>query len=392
MDNCLFVSIKVIIFAAKLTDKQMIDNPFITYGYESAEYFCDRKEETNMLTSLLINGNHVALISPRRMGKTGLIRHCFEQSQIQEEFYTFLIDIYATKNLQDMVFQMGRSIVTRLKSRGQEAIDKFLMLVTSLRTGISFDGQGNASWNLGVGDIKSPSFTLEEIFNYLKAADKRCIVAIDEFQAINDYPEQNVEELLRTYVQDCRNAVFVFSGSQKRMMSEMFSSAARPFYQSTSMMFLKPVALSAYEDFARHHFENAHKYISDGVVKAIYDRFDGTTWYIQKVLNQLFATSDNVSKEDVDKAVTHIIMQNEEAYLDMLFQLTLRQRDLLVAVGHEVKASQITGMKFVNHYHLSSASSVQKAAQALIDKQLLTHQQGIYEVYDKFLAEWLKTR
>ena len=392
MDNCLFVSIKVIIFAAKLTDKQMIDNPFITYGYESAEYFCDRKEETNMLTSLLINGNHVALISPRRMGKTGLIRHCFEQLQIQEEFYTFLIDIYATKNLQDMVFQMGRSIVTRLKSRGQEAIDKFLMLVTSLRTGISFDGQGNASWNLGVGDIKSPSFTLEEIFNYLKAADKRCIVAIDEFQAINDYPEQNVEELLRTYVQDCRNAVFVFSGSQKRMMSEMFSSAARPFYQSTSMMFLKPVALSAYEDFARHHFENAHKYISDGVVKAIYDRFDGTTWYIQKVLNQLFATSDNVSKEDVDKAVTHIIMQNEEAYLDMLFQLTLRQRDLLVAVGHEVKASQITGMQFVNHYHLSSASSVQKAAQVLIDKQLLTHQQGIYEVYDKFLAEWLKTR
>ena len=215
----------------------MIENPFITYGYESAEYFCDRQEETSTLTSLLVNGNHVALISPRRMGKTGLLHHCFAQPQMQERYYTFLIDIYATKNLQDMVFQMGRGIITRLKSRGQEAIDKFLMFVTSLRTGISFDGQGNASWNLGVGDIKSPSFTLEEIFTYLKSADKRCIVAIDEFQAITGYPEQNVEELLRTYVQDCRNAVFVFSGSQKRMMSEMFSSPARPFYQSTSMMF-----------------------------------------------------------------------------------------------------------------------------------------------------------
>ena len=204
-----------------------IDNPFITYGYESAEYFCDRQEETHLLT------------------KTGLLNHCFAQSDIQQKYYTFLIDIYATKNLQDMVFQMGRTIVTRLKPWGQEAVDRFLQFVTSLRTGISFDGQGNASWNLGVGDIKSPSFTLEEIFNYLKEANKRCIVAIDEFQTIADYPEQNVEALLRTYVQDCRNAVFVFSGSQKSMMSEIFSSPARPFYQSTSLMFLKPVALPA---------------------------------------------------------------------------------------------------------------------------------------------------
>lgn len=368
----------------------MIENPFITYGYESAEYFCDRKEETSTLTSLLVNGNHVALISPRRMGKTGLLHHCFAQSEMQKDYYTFLIDIYATKNLQDLVFQMGRSIVTRLKNRGRDAIDRFLTFVTSLRTGISFDGQGNPSWNLGVGDIKSPSFTLEEIFSFLKAADRRCIVAIDEFQAITDYPEQNVEELLRTYVQDCRNAVFVFSGSQKSMMSEMFSSPARPFYQSTSMMFLKPVALSEYESFAKYHFEKAHKSIASGVVQAIYDRFEGTTWYVQKVLNQLFATSDNVVVDDVDKAITHVISQNEEAYKDTLFQLTIRQRDLLVAIGREGKASQITGMAFVKRYHLSSASSVQKAAQILVEKQLLTQQHGIYEVYDKFLSEWLR--
>ena len=389
MDNLFAGSSKICIFVA-INSMMMIDNPFITYGYESAEYFCDRQEETRMLTSLLVNGNHVALISPRRMGKTGLLHHCFAQSDMQERYYTFLIDIYATKNLQDLVFQMGRCIVSRLKSRGQDAIDKFLTFVSSLRTGISFDGQGNASWNLGVGDIKSPSFTLEEIFSYLKAADKRCIVAIDEFQAIVDYPEQNVEELLRTYVQDCRNAVFVFSGSQKRMMSEMFSSPARPFYQSTSMMFLKPVELSAYEAFAKYHFEKVHKHIDTGVVKAIYERFEGTTWYIQKVLNQLFATYDDVAIDAVDKAVAHIILQNEEAYKDTLFQLTVRQRDLLVAVGCEGKASQITGMPFVKRYHLYSASSVQKAAQILIDKQLLTHQQGIYEVYDKFLSEWLR--
>lgn len=176
------------------------------------------------------------------------------------------------------------------------------------------------------------------------------------------------------------------------MMSEMFSSPARPFYQSVSLMFLKPVPLPEYETFARRNFEKAGKQIADGVVSDIYERFDGTTWYLQKVLNQLFATKDNVARSDVSPAVEQIISQNEEAYKDVLYQLTARQRDLLVAVSSEGKARQITGMAFVKRHHLASASSVQKSAQTLVDKQLLTHQQGVYEVYDKFMSEWLCRR
>ena len=107
----------------------------------------------------------------------------------------------------------------------------------------------------------------------MQDADRPCIVAIDEFQAVANYPEVNVEAMLRTYVQKCRNAVFVFSGSQKSLMSEMFSSPARPFYQSVSLMFLKPVALMEYELFAKRLFEKRGKRIADGVVKTIYDRF-----------------------------------------------------------------------------------------------------------------------
>lgn len=371
----------------------MLENPFITYGYESPEYFCDRETETEQLISMLVNGNHTALISPRRMGKTGLIQHCFASPRLSDHYYTFLIDIYATKSLQDMVYQLGHDIVRKLKPKGQAAIDKFLQIVTSLRTGISLDGQGNASWNVGIGDIKSPSFTLEEIFNYLQAAEKPCIVAIDEFQSISLYPETNVEAMLRTYVQQCRNAVFVFSGSQQSMMSEMFSSPARPFYQSVSLMFLKPVAMEEYEAFARQHFRAYGKEIEDGVVRTIYERYDGTTWYIQKMLNQLFSITPQggtVLLADVAKAESQIIHQNEEAYKDTLFQLTAKQRDLFVAVSKEGKASQITGSAFIKRHHLSSASSVQKAASILLAKQLLTHYQGIYELYDKFMAVWLR--
>lgn len=125
---------------------------------------------------------------------------------------------------------------------------------------------------------------------------------------------------------------------------------------SGTMYSLTPVPLPEYEVFAKNHFEKAGKQIDDGVVRTIYERFDGTTWYLQKVLNQLFATQDHVSANDVDTAVIQIINQN---------------------------AWQITGAPFVKRYHQTSASSVQKSSQTLIGKQLLTHQQGVYVVYDK---------
>ena len=227
----------------------MIKNPFLTYGYSSPEYFCDRVEETKRLTSLLVNGNHVALMSPRRMGKTGLIRHCFQQKELQDDYYLFIVDIYATKSLAEFTYTLGRTILSVLKSKGRKTWERFIQVVSSLRTGITLDAMGQPSWNLEIGDISSPKVSLEEIFQYLSTADKPCIVAIDEFQAITDYPEQNIEALLRTYIQECSNAWFVFSGSKRHMMGEMFSSPARPFYQSASTLSLKPKSHEAFTAF-----------------------------------------------------------------------------------------------------------------------------------------------
>lgn len=371
----------------------MLINPFITYGYESAEYFCDRKQETTTIIRLLTNGNHVALISPRRMGKTGLLQHCFCQEEIRHAYNTFLIDIYATKSLQDMVYQMGRTIVKALKPWGQSAVDKFLQIVTSLRTGISFDGQGNASWNIEVGDINSPEFTLDEIFSYLQSSEKPCIVAIDEFQAIADYPEKNVEAMLRTYVQNCRNAVFVFAGSHRRMMNEMFSSPSRPFYQSVTLMNITSIPLDKYIAFAQYHFQRNGKCITADVVETIYNMFDATTWYIQKMLNELYSLTDKGETcviENVDAAIKNILNSYDATYQDLIVQLSERQVALLTAICKGGKVDKITSASFIKRYKLTSASSVQKAKQTLLNKQIITEKGGIYEPYDKFMAIWIR--
>ena len=173
----------------------MPKNPFVTSGYEGPEYFCDREAETAKLTRLLTNGNNVVLMSPRRMGKTGLLFHVFQQTAIKEAYHTFVIDIYSTKNLNDLVAEMGKVILNTLQSSSERAFEKFVRVVTSLRPGISFDSFGTPNWNVEVGNIQSANTTLDQIFEYINQSEIPCLIAIDEFQQISYYPEKNVEAI-----------------------------------------------------------------------------------------------------------------------------------------------------------------------------------------------------
>ena len=370
----------------------MMRNPFLTYGYLGPEFFCDRVEETKRLTSLLVNGNHVALMSPRRMGKTGLIRHCFAQQELLDDYYLFLVDIYATKSLAELIYELGRSILSVLKSKERKAWERFIQIVGSLRTGITLDAMGQPSWNLELGDIQSPKVALDEIFQNLASADKPCIVAIDEFQTIMDYPEQNVEALLRTYIQDCNNAWFVFSGSKRHMMGEMFSSPARPFYQSASTISLKPIPLDSYTSFITHHFKQGGYEIESDAIRYVYEKFEGTTWYIQKICNELYAMAEQGSPcgmKDVDAAINYAVEEKEDTYQDLLARLSAKQKTLLLALAHSGKNVRPTSGEFIKKYHLSSASAVQRSLSALLEKDIITSSNGQYSFYDYFLYYWL---
>jgi len=370
----------------------MISNPFILYGYESERYFCDRKEETAELKRLLVNGNNVALMAPRRVGKTGLIEHLFHQRDIERQYYTFLIDIYSTKNLEEMVMVMGSSMLSSLRPRGTKVMQRFVSFLSSLRTGISFDALGNPTWNVEMGDIRLPRTTLDEIFHYINEADKPCIVAIDEFQTVAGYRDDNVEAVLRTYIQHCRNARFIFSGSQRTMMGEIFLSPSRPFYQSTSMMNIDCIPLDKYTPFAQKHFEEAGKTLLANAVARTYEQFEGITWYVQRIMNEFFSMTPQgavCGPEFLSPAIRNILRASEFTYQSMLFQLPVKQKELLIAICKEGKARNLTSSGFIQKYHLTSSSSVQSAIKGLLEKNFVTSALGTYEVYDKFFALWL---
>jgi AAA+ ATPase superfamily predicted ATPase len=208
-----------------------ISNPFITNAYVSEEYFCDRKKESKEIVKTISNGNNLAIISPRRMGKTGLIQHYFHQDEIKEQYYCFFIDIYATNNLREFVFKLGKEIFETLKPKGSKFIEGFFSIISSLRPAFKLDTlSGTPTFDIGIGEIQAPSITLEQIFSYLENADQPCIIAIDEFQQIANYKENNIEALLRTHIQHCKNSSFIFAGSQRHLMGNIFFTHSRPFY------------------------------------------------------------------------------------------------------------------------------------------------------------------
>lgn len=370
-----------------------VRNPFFVGVYAGAEYFCDRQAETATLRRHIYNNRNVALIAPRRLGKTGLLHHLLQSKDIQEEYFTFFVDLYATRSLAEMVQAMALCIFRQLQPLKDRWWEKFATIVSSLSMGFSIDPlTGQPSFNIGLGQIHSPEASLDQIFQYLESADRPCIVAIDEFQQIADYEEKNVESILRTKIQRCVNTHFIYAGSKRHMMIQIFNSPSRPFYQSTLCMALEPLPYDTYAAFCQQLFENYGKQLEREVVRAVYDDYAGYTWYMQMMMNELFALTEpgeTCTTNMLKAALENIITSQRQVYQELLAQVPQKQKMVLEAIAREGKVKGVTSAAFIKKYSLPSTSSVQSALKGLLEKEFITKQDDTCWIYDFFFAHYI---
>lgn len=370
-----------------------IINPFIVSGKIEPEYFCDRVTESARLVKSVTNGNNLVLISPRRMGKTGLIRYCFGKDEICGNYYTFFIDILHTSSLREFTYVLGKAIYETLQPRSRKMATFFLQTLKSISGKFGFDpATGFPTFSIELGDIERPDFMLEEIFQYLEKADKPCIIAIDEFQQIAKYPEKNVEALLRGHIQKCGNCHFIYAGSERHMMQEMFLSSKHPFYRSADMLELKEIARDEYIRFIVGNFSKFGKSIAESDAGVVYDFFRGHTFYVQKTFNESFADTPPealCTMDTIRTAISTLIDSYDTVFREILSNVPEKQKELLYAIALDGEASAITSSAFIRRHSLSSASSVQAAAKKLLDKELVTVNMKTYSVSDRFFGLWI---
>lgn len=372
--------------------KKQVLNPFICQGYEGPDFFCDRKAETQTLMSTLYNGRNITLISPRRLGKTGLIWNTFHQIRSEnKDAVCIYVDIFPTKSQSDLVNMLGAAVLNTAFSKGKAFGRKVLNLFGALRPVVGIDsltGMPNVTVNI---DPAQSEMSLKSIFSQLDLLGKEVFVAIDEFQQITTYPESGTEALLRSHIQFLHNVHFIFSGSRQHLMSEMFVSPHRPFYQSTDMMNLMPLAEEAYYDFSNAFFVDKGGFLSKEIFHELYTLFDGYTWYIQSILNRLYEKYRKV--EDVEQlrnTILSVVESKAPQYESLTLFLTGNQFALLKSVAKEGVVKEPMAAEFLKKHRLPGASSVRTALEALVEGELLYRQTDGYIVYDRFLALWLK--
>ena len=373
-------------------NNRTLTNPFIYQGYESPKYFCDREVETKTLLSHLKNGRSVTLTSPRRIGKTGLIKNTFYHLKEQEKDATCLyIDIFATKNLHDFVELLGVMVINQIVRKNASFIEKTISFFSALRPVLSMDPlTGEPSVSITVEPSKE-DITIQSIFNYLNDSEQEVYIAIDEFQQIAEYPEKGTEALLRSYIQFAQHVHFIFSGSKFHLMAEIFGSPKHPFYQSTEMMGLKPLDSDVYYDFCLQFFKEKGGNIEKDIFEYLYNMFEGHTWYIQCIMNRLYEANTNVeSIEQVNAAILSILAGREPQFERLSQFFTDNQFSLLKAIAKEGIVAQPTAGRFIKSHNLSGASSTKAALKVLENKELVYRKPEGYIIYDRFMDLWLK--
>ena len=154
-------------------------NPFLLTGYISLEYFCDREHETQKLISALHNGRNVTLISPRRMGKTGLIRHAFHRMEAEKQANCYYVDLYKTDSLASLVEQLANVVLGSLDTNEEKVIKKITTFFKSLRPLFSFDSLTGVPTFMVDVKPEWAEHSLAEIFSYMEQSGQQCIIATE---------------------------------------------------------------------------------------------------------------------------------------------------------------------------------------------------------------------
>ena len=298
------------------------------------------------------------------MGKSGLIAHVFNRDLVQRNFKSFSIDLYPTTSLSEMILLLAKEIT------------------------------GQLVFDLSLGEIVHPTDSLKEIFQYLESSEIPCVVAMDEFQQIAEYPDKNVLELLRSHVQKCKHTWFIFAGSDRRMMEKLFNNPSEPFYMSCSPLYLDAIDYENYLDFSEKHFIDAGKRLAEDCFKRVYELFEGHTWYVQRLMNELYAWTkpgEVANLPMMDNALTFVIKTYARTFQEQMNTYPEAQKQLLIAISKEGNAEQVTSVAFCKKHSMKSPSTVQSALRVLHDKGIIRKEGNSYSVTNRLLGMWLTT-
>lgn len=371
------------------------ETPFPTTGYTGPENFCDREEETAKIKRLLEGGQSITLVSVRRMGKTSLIRQI--EHAMGNKWLCIYLDIYKTADFGDLLNELATAILQTIEENSSLG-RKIWNFMKSIKPSIQFNdlsGLPSVSFEVQTEVAKQ---NIKAIFEVLEVQKVPVMIAIDEFQQITQYPEKNVDAWLRGVVQQLKNVVFIFSGSQHHIMTELFNHPNRPFFSSTSFIRLGKIDREIYKKFIREKFDVAKWNVDESAIDELLEWTDVHTYYVQLLCNRIFHAGHKklISLAWKLEAV-RVLEEIEHTYFNIRNLLTKTQWDVLGAIAREEIVFSPTAGDFLKKNNLKSSAGVLRALDALIEREMVYFDYDelgdkYYRLVDTLMIRWFQNQ
>lgn len=373
-------------------------NPFVYAQVVTANDFCNRKEEIKELCRDIFNCKNVIIFSPRRYGKTSLIQTVLGKLNDKDYIKVFM-DLYPAVNKEKFIRIYAEAIARSLTGNIKKIINTIKVLIPTLIPKVIYKtGNDLPEFEFDFDKSKSYVPSLESLFESIHkqtiSQKKKAVVIFDEFQEVLQYGDDEIERLMRSKFQHHKNVSYIFSGSKKHLIIDMFNNPNKPFYKSGKFMPISKIAANNLEDFICDKFKKAGYNVKKSIIQQIVNFAECHPYYTQMLCYIIFENTYSEKKiieADIKQAIIDLLKKESSTYMAIMDGLSHRQKELLIAIAKEGEPSSILNKNFINKYNLGAASTIDKSAHALLNKSIIDKDNGNYIFADIFFREWLKS-
>jgi len=369
-------------------------NPF-TIGIAKEEKFCNREKEIKELKRLIKNGQNVVVYSPRRFGKTSLVKRVLKDiERTDKNFVGIYVDLFPVSSYQDFIEFFSKAII---QSIGKEVDKTFFQKIKNLFKNIipSFTVKPDGSFSISISINQSSSLEtlLSELFQglekYLNKNNLKACIVFDEFQEITTLEDsKKIEGIIRSYIQEQENISYVFVGSRRKLLVDMFTDKKRPFYKSSFLFPLEKIPKLEFVECIINSFKKTDKTCPKKEAERIYDLVDGYPYYVQKLSSIVWdLTEKRVSEKIIDNALLTLVKMESIDFESIWINLNKSEKIVLKNIAKSPDIP-VFSKEFIEKTRLS-IGGIQKAVSSLTKKDLIEKENNLYKITDPVMAYWI---
>lgn len=368
-----------------------MDKPFV-YGMSvEGVNFTDRKKETARLKKDFENGMNVILMSPRRMGKTSLVKKV--RSEIKDpKIKVVFMDIYDCRSEYDFYNRFASSIMKDTATKAEQVLENIKKFLVRISPKISFSPEPLSDFSLSLG-ITPKEYSPQEILNLpeVVAEEKgiHIIVCIDEFQQIGEFPDSvTVQKRMRGVWQHHQNVSYCLFGSKKHLMTRLFQSRRMPFFQFGEVNELKPIPTSDWVAFIQQRFTEKGQSISAELARKICESVDNYSSYVQQLAWNVMAETDKTATEEgLQNGMEELLAQNSSFFTEQTRGLSTYQLNFIRAIckGYH---SGFTSKEVAGQFQMGTKSNIPRIKASLLDREIIDEDDGGVMLADCVFQRW----